>query len=163
MVAPTARSRPSTQVGNSTFTNNSAPNAAGGAISYIIQSGTGALGIANSVFSANVALVGGAVSVVDGNETNLTPLYLNENTFGEGGGACSHPVTCLLSPRWPHPAACNGAVYGVGNAVNNGDTKDGDTVKLLQSTENNFLNIKGCPPQTVLGPCVGEPGQCPVK
>ena len=60
-------------------------------------------------------------------------------------------------------AACNGAVYGVGSAVSNGDTQGADTVQRLISSNNNFLSVKGGPSQTVLGPCEGAPGQCPTQ
>ena len=55
------------------------------------------------------------------------------------------------------------AIAGVGNAVNNGDTKGGAAVRTLLSITNNFAYVKGCVAQTVLGPCEGDAGQCPDK
>ena len=73
-------------------------------------------------------------------------------------------VVSLLATSFVDYAACNGAIYGVGSAINNGDTKGGDAVQTMYSIQNNFITVKGCPAQTVLGPCIeGSPGQCPTK
>ena len=169
------------QVGNSSFSNCSTSGAAGGAITIAIASGNGAAGVGDSLFSGNVAVVGGAISAYDGNETNTATIYLQGNTFGEGGrggqdgGALlrlerrAPPPAALPTARrirvrpLPPPAACNAAIAGVGNAVNNGDTKGGAAVRTLLSITNNFAYVKGCAAQTVLGPCEGDAGQCPDK
>ena len=151
--------------GNSTFYNCSTNAAAGGAVNVALYSGTGTVGFGQNTFEANVALVGGAISVVDANETNQTPFYLEGNSFGENcfviPAFVLHYVRVVIFLFTVLLPACNGAIYGVGNAVNNGDTKDGDTVNSLQSYNNNFLSIKGCPQQNVMGPCQGAAGQCP--
>jgi len=55
----------------------------------VITSGTGALAFGYNKFTNNIAVVGGALSIVDGNETNDTPLYIQGNTFGEERGRVS--------------------------------------------------------------------------
>jgi hypothetical protein len=128
------------QVADSTFLNSTTTASAGGAVNTQVFTGTGAMGFGNNVFESNIAIVGGAISIVDVNATNDVTVYMQGNTF-----------------------ACNGALYGSGHAVNNGDTKGNDAAKTLLSIQNNFVFIKGCPPQTVLGPCQGDPGQCPTS
>jgi hypothetical protein len=141
-----------------------------------IESGTGAIGIGDSNFELNAAMVGGAMSFIDANETGTTPLYVQVRVRcacgswePQGSSEQGTPTVeqrrirslCLLLLQ-SCTFVCNGAVVGSGNAINNGNTQ-GDNMANLAVVTSNFMHSAGCAVQDVLGECEGAPGQCPRK